>query len=318
MSIAANRREWMKAAGAIGTAGIVASILPESRSAVSRPQSRPFRYCLNTSTIRGQSLPVDQQVKLAAEAGYDGVEPWIGDLDQFVEKGGSLDDLAKRIVDSGLTVESAIGFPTWIVDDESERKKGFEEAKRCMEIVRKIGGTRLAAPPAGATDKPGLDLDRAAERYAKLLEIGRSIGVTPQLEVWGFAQNLNRLAPVTYVAIACGQPDALILADAYHLYKGGSSPESLALLNGKSMEVFHINDYPNIDRATITDADRVYPGAGVGQVPKTLKILHDAGYRGALSLEVFNRDYWKLDPKVVVKTGLDAIKKCVEAAGLPV
>ena len=38
-----------------------------------------FRYCLNTSTIRGQKLPLDQEIELAAKTGYDGIEPWIRD-----------------------------------------------------------------------------------------------------------------------------------------------------------------------------------------------------------------------------------------------
>src|SRR5579864_4245315 len=58
--------------------------------------SEPFGYSLNTGTIRGQKLPLDQQIEVAAKAGYRGIEPWINDVEAYVAGGGSLKDLAKR------------------------------------------------------------------------------------------------------------------------------------------------------------------------------------------------------------------------------
>ena len=49
----------------------------------------------------------------------------------------------------------------------------MENLKRDMDLVRQIGGTRIAAPPAGGTDQP-INLDRVAERYSAALEVGRS------------------------------------------------------------------------------------------------------------------------------------------------
>src|ERR671927_177910 len=76
---------------------------------------------------------------VAAEAGYDGIEPWFRDLDRYVEEGGSLRDLGARIRDAGLTVPSSIGFAKWAVDDDQERATGLEEAKRNMSMLVEIG-----------------------------------------------------------------------------------------------------------------------------------------------------------------------------------
>src|SRR5258706_13756325 len=78
--------------------------------------ARRIRYSLNMSTIRGQKLPLPQQVEVAAKAGYQAIEPWMGELDAFVKGGGKLADLRKQIEDAGLTVESAIGLAQWLVD----------------------------------------------------------------------------------------------------------------------------------------------------------------------------------------------------------
>lgn len=280
----------------------------------------PFRFCLNTSTIRecnyqGKKVNILAGIECASKAGYSGIEPWIGELDQYTKEGGSLKDLRKRISDAGLTVESAIGFAAFLRDDDEERKKGLEEAKRCMGLVHEIGGERLAAPPVGVTDKTGLDQFKLAERYHALCELGRAEGIFPQLELWGFSKTLSRLGEVAFVGIEAAHPQACFLLDIYHIFKGGSDFEGLAMFAGRRMYNFHVNDYPaDPPRATISDAHRVYPGDGVAPLDKIFQTLRDSGYRGVLSLELFNREYWKQDAFEVAKTGLEKTQKAVARA----
>lgn len=285
----------------------------------------PFIFCLNTSTIRdagGKPRPMADSIAIAQQAGYKAIEPWIPEIDEFRKK-ESLGDLKKRIDDAGLTVPDAIGFAEWIVDDATRRKKGLEQAKRDMDLVRQIGGTRLAAPPVGATggtsprDDPkasqtGLDLMAAADRYRALLELGQTMGVTPIVEIWGFSKNVNRLGQAVLIATECGKVGGGVLPDVYHLYKGGSDFAGLRLLAANAIGIFHVNDYPAIDRSRIVDADRVYPGDGTAPLADILKTLRQTGYRQALSLELFNRDYWKQDPALVARTGLDKLRAIVE------
>src|SRR5258708_31423101 len=75
------------------------------------PSGAPFRFCLNTATIRGQKLGIVKEIEIAAQAGYDAIEPWVDSIQEYTKKDGALSDLRKRIADSGLTVEGAIGFP---------------------------------------------------------------------------------------------------------------------------------------------------------------------------------------------------------------
>jgi sugar phosphate isomerase/epimerase len=313
MTSSVSRRELLTSAGLVCGAGLVGSVPAIVRAAEpARSKGKPFGYSLNTSTIRGQELGIIREVEIAAQAGYDAVEPWMGTLDDYVKKGGSLKDLGKRIRDLGLTVESAIGFAQWIVDDEGARHKGLDQAKRDMETLVQIGGKRIAAPPVGAHDKPGPDLPTAAARYRALLELGEQMGITPECEVWGFSKTLSRLGETVYVAVESRHPKACVLPDVYHLYKGGSDFEGLKLLSGTAVQVFHINDYPaEPGRETISDAHRVYPGDGVAPLKEILRDLRLAGFHGFLSLELFNRDYWKQDALMVAKTGLEKTKTVV-------
>jgi len=306
-----SRRRWLSAAAT------AAATLPGSRAQALPGNSAgqpAWRFCFNTSCIRGQQLGLVDQIAVTAKAGYTGIEPWLRDIEAYEQAGGSLRDVRKRLEDSGLAVESVIGFARWAVDDPQERAAGLEQAKRDMERVRAIGGTRIAAPPVGATAEP-VALPELAQRYRVLLELGRQMGVVPQVEVWGHSRSLGQLAESVYVAVGAGHPDACLLPDVYHLYKGGSPFEGLRLLRGEVIPCFHVNDYPaEPQREKITDADRVYPGDGVAPLKQIFATLREIGFAGALSLELFNRTYWEQDAAQVARTGLLKMQEAVAQA----
>ena len=87
-------------------------------------------------------------------------------------------------------------------------------------------------------------------------------------------------------------PKACILLDICHLYKSGAGYDGLKLLNGSIMHNLHMNDYPaKPPHAEIKDEHRVYPGDGVAPLKTILRNLRTIGYRGMLSLELFNKEY---------------------------
>ena len=304
------RRSWLKGS-AVSMSGIAAACtLPSSEK-----KEDTFVYCLNTSTIRGQKLGLIKEIELAARAGFQAIEPWVRDIQGYLEQGGDLAELRKRIHDSGLSVESAIAFSRWISEDETERQKGLEEARRDMDLLAQIGGKRIACPPSGATDTAGLNLFKAAERYRELLELGDKMGVVPQLEVWGFSKNLSRLGEAVFVAVESGHRDACLLPDVYHIYKGGSDYEGLRLLSEHAIHAFHMNDFPaDPPRETIGDGDRVFPGDGIAPLQQIIQDIYHINPEMVLSLELFSSVYWQQDAFEVAQTGLKKLKKAVAQA----
>src|SRR5262245_18057177 len=173
-----SRREWL--AGVAGTAVAANSVATlQGGQPVSRPSKPAFGFCLNTSTVRdkdGKSRPITELIDIAARAGYDAVEPWTSEIDEYLKKGGTLKELRKRVEQAGLKVPDVIGFAEWIVEDEGRRKKGLEVSKRVSGWAAELGRPRVAAPPVGATGgtskrddpkftQPIIDLIAAADRY---------------------------------------------------------------------------------------------------------------------------------------------------------
>jgi len=307
-----NRRELLKL---IGVAGL-ASVLPVTTTTATPVQNKgSFRFCLNTSTISGQKPGLLKSIEIAAGAGYDGLELWVNEIKEYIAQGNTIGSLAEFIRKKGLVVEDAISFTTWMSDDETQRKAGLEQLESEMTMMAVLGCKRIAAPPAGVKKDKPVDLFKAGSYYREALILGRKTGVMPQLEFWGSSGTLFQLGQAMAIAASANDPDARILPDVYHLYKGGSGFEGLKLLSGKAIEVIHMNDYLlSKPVAEQTDADRVYPGDGNAPLIQILRDLNAMGGTKVLSLELFNKTYWQQDPQLVAKTGLEKMKTLVTKA----
>lgn len=300
-----NRRELLKLSGA----ATFASFIPSSFAWAAGSQKGPFRFCLNTSTISGQNPGLLKYLEIASEAGYDGVELWINDIKDYLRNGNSLQSLAAFIQSKNIAVYNAISFTTWMAADDAQRKMGIAELEKEMKILKALGCHRIAAPPAGVEAGAPVNIENAATRYKEILQLGRTYDVMPLLEFWGASGTLYNFSQAIAIAAAADDTEARILPDVYHLFRGGSGFNCLELVNGKVIDVIHMNDYPDKPVAEQTDSDRVYPGDGIAPLKQILQSLKAMGGTKVLSLELFNETYWKQDALQVANTGLQKMKR---------
>ncbi|HEY9261449.1 sugar phosphate isomerase/epimerase family protein [Chitinophaga sp.] len=304
-----DRRQALKMAGL--TAGAALLKLPAAAKAAPLSAAPGFRYSLNMSTISGQKLGFIKELEVASKAGFRSVEIWIDTFQRYLKEGGSVVTAKKVIDDLGLEVENAIGFAKWIVDDEAVRKAGLDQLKNEMELLAKIGCKRVAAPPFGANSSSAssIDLRVVTERYLTILEMGEQTGVLPILEMWGSSKNLRKISDVLYVVTESGHKNARVLLDSFHIFKGGSSFDSVPFVGTPAIEIFHINDYPEgISPEKIAEPDRIYPGDGIAPLRTLLQSIHHPDKPVILSLELFNPHYYQQDALLVAKTGLAKMK----------
>ena len=215
--------------------------------------------------------------------------------------------------DRGLVVADVIGFAEWIVDDDARRRKGFEEAKRIMGMCQEVGCKHMAAPPAGAGDHAAASTwAQAAERYAELCKLGESMGVDPALEMWGFSKNIRRLGEAVQVAMESGARKPCVLPDVYHFYKGGSNPTrpAVAQQGCDRASCTSTTTRTRIGRRSPTPTAST-PATAWRRSRQIFGDLRAIGYRGMLSLELFNRDYWQKDALAVAVTGMEKMKAAV-------
>jgi len=304
-----NRKDMLRLTGITAAA----AVLPVSFTNAAPVAAGPFRFCLNTSTIMGQKPGLLRMLEIAAIAGYDGVELWIRDIQEWLAQGNTIEHLATFIRAKKLRVENTISFTEWMSDDDAKRTAALATLEKEMRLMAILGCKRIAAPPAGVAKDQPLDFQKAGVRYREILELGRKTGVMPILEFWGASGTLYNFSQALAIAAAANDPDARILPDIYHLFRGGSGFDCLSLVNGKVIDIIHMNDYPaGKPVSEQTDADRVYPGDGAAPLKKILTILRAMGGTKTVSLELFNKSYWQQDALLVARTGLQKMKTIVQ------
>lgn len=310
MSDLMNRRQMLsRSAGgliALGTG------LQADAAGRERPQEEHrWVIALNTSTIRPASL--DEKVRAAEAGGYHGLELWSNELDEYANAGGSLEGFGRRLSDAGLQVPNIIGLWNCMPESDAERVAALDRVKRQLEQAAQVQAAHIAAVPT--PDRPNIDLLWAAERYRELIEIGEEYGVIPAVEFVGFFQGINRLGQATAIAIEADHPKACLVADTFHLYRGGSGFAGIRHLSGSFLACFHFNDAPATPpRVEQNDSHRVLPGDGVLPLAELLRDLQSIGFSGPLSLELFKRELWEQDPVEVAKLGMSKVREVIQRA----
>ena len=271
-----------------------------------------FKYCLNTSTIRSENATVLDAIDTAANAGYTGIEPWVGELEDFLSDGGELKTVKEKADDRGVEIVNLIAFPEWAVPEEDRRQVGLEETKRCLDMAAALGCQFLAAPPRGIHDRK-VDIQAVPARFAEAYDIAKPYEVSLLVEYWGGARTLGTTGEALYVACECGRPGVQILADIFHMWKGSGHHHGFEHFGPGVLGLVHVNDYPeNPGQNALADADRVYPGDGLADWPRVCQDLIALGYEGYLSLELFNESYWAKGPELAAKEGFEKLRACVE------
>lgn len=312
MGGAMDRRGFLAATAASG------AVLAASEKA-SAEEKRPYQdgispwpLSLNTSTIRPASLK--DKIRAAGEAGYDALELWITDIEEFAAAGGDLKALGQEIKDRGLFVIDVIGLWDCMPEPEEAWLQALEISKRRMQMSADVGSRHIAVLPL--PDRDNFNMRWATDRYRDLLHLGlNEFNIHPAFEFVGFFKGVNRLGQVAMVGVDADTEKARIIPDTFHLYRGGSGFNGIKHLQGHFIASFHWNDVPNTPgRFELADEHRIYPGDGILPLEQAMRDLKAIGYTGPLSLEMFNRAHWAQDPLVVCQTGIRKMREQIARA----
>lgn len=271
----------------------------------------PFQLTINTSTLRPYHLSIDDQLRVAADAGFTGVEIWVRDLQAWMAAGKKPERLRSLAEELGLQIVNGIAFFKWTDTDPKTRRAGLEQATHEMTALLETGCRAVAAPPTG--EVTGTSLEQIARNYEALLRVARPLGVEPILEFWGRSPVLHAVRQAAEVLrhVAAEGPRPTMLLDLYHMYTGGSPLEEVEALEGEQIGLVHINDYPaDPPRERITDADRVMPGEGIGPVTEFLKLLERRGFTGPVSIELFRDSYGHETALETAVAAREALERC--------
>jgi len=263
--------------------------------------------CLNGSTA-GRGLPLPQFVKLAASAGFAGADV---DLGYAIDHGAS----ALRDLFAGQNLRfGGWGAPDWRNEERTLVDALPDFAQRCR-IAAELGIDSCATWIMPSSDRPFAEnwkfhVDRLRIVAKVLADHGLRFGlefVSPQ--------HLRRQHPHEFI-FTPGQmleladevgPNAGLLVDCFHVHSAGETWDRLLGIPGEKIVLGHINDAPNVPIPAIVDGERLLPGDGVIDLKAFIGAMLKTGYRGPVSLEVFNADLRAMPPEKAAQAAADAI-----------
>lgn len=288
---------------------------PDNTRSYQRGRS-PWPICLDTATIRPATLL--DKIRFASDAGFDAIEPWEGELHEYETAGGNLAELGKRIKDAGLFVPSVIGLWNAIPPTREAFDASLVDSRRRMKQAAAVGAQHIQTIPQPARPWREFDPFWAAARYRELLEIGlNDYGVNPALVFVEFLEGVRTLGQASQIALDADHPKAKIIPDVFHMHIGGSGFNGLRNLRGDFIAIFQFNDAPAEPALKqLEDKHRVYPGDGILPLASCLRDLKASGYKGCISLELYNPTYWQSDLADVARIGLEKTLATIEAAGV--
>ncbi|GAA5522921.1 sugar phosphate isomerase/epimerase [Aliifodinibius salicampi] len=287
--------------GSVSALGISKSSVPKKQEKRYQDGRSPWPICLDTATIRPASLK--DKVRIASEAGYDAIEPWDNELQEFEENGGDLNKLGQEIKDRGMFVPSVIGLWNALPPTREQWEESLQDTRRRMRMASDIGSKHIQTIPN--TVGENYDLKWVADRYRDIIEIGvQEYEIHPAIVFVKFFP-LKTLGEAAAVALNANHVEAKVIPDTFHMHISRGGFEGLKLLNGDMIAIFQFADAPDSPSVEkLEDKHRVFPGDGVLPLVQSLKDLKSTGYTGCVSLELYNPDYWERDLQSVAETGL--------------
>ncbi len=274
--------------------------------------------CLNRATA-GASLPFDQFVALAADAGFPGADVELGWARMH-----STAALRELFASRGLRF-GGWGVPfDWRGDDESKRRDGMRDLEPFAATARELKVDSCATWIMPSSDRPFTDNWRFhVERLRPVARVLADQGLRLGLEFVA-PYHLRRhfkhefiFTPGQMLELAAEVGDnAGLLVDSFHVHAAGSRWDELAKLPANKIVLVHLNDAPPAAPHEIVDSRRLLPGEGVLDLPAFVRALRSAGYNGPASLEVFSDDLKKLDPRDAAKRAWDATAKSLQGVNL--
>ncbi len=264
-----------------------------------------MKLSMNLVSLRKESL--EERLRAIAEAGFEGIGLWVSDVEEFLAGGGSLERLGELLAQLKLEVPEICALGGWhLVDDKSGVQK---EVKRIGEMCKVIGIKRtvLICPVAWEAEAP---LERHSKDYRELCEMGKEWGLIMGLEFLGMRKGINNPISAWEIVREANCENGGVVVDFFHLLKGSGKPVDLLSLPAEGIALVHFNDIPaDKPLEALTDADRVLPGEGVAPLEELLGNLKKIGYKGWLSIEIFNPVYQARPPLEVCGEAIEKAKE---------
>ncbi|MDU9392222.1 3-dehydroshikimate dehydratase QuiC [Pseudomonas sp. zfem002] len=246
-----------------------------------------------------------EKLEAIAAAGFDGVEIFENDLLYY---DGSPREIRQRCADLGLAITLFQPFRDFEGCRRERLARNLDRAERKFDLMQELGTDLVLVCSNVAADALGErqilidDLGLLAERAG-----ARNLRIGYEALAWG--RHVNQWQQVWDIVRAADHPALGMILDSFHTYSIKGDPSGIAQVPGDKIFFVQMADAPILamDVLEWSRHFRCFPGQGEFDLAGFLAPILQAGYRGPLSLEIFNDGFRAAPPRANAADGLRSL-----------
>jgi 4-hydroxyphenylpyruvate dioxygenase len=256
---------------------------------------------------------LEGKLAAAAKAGFRAVEIFENDLTFFSGKARDARQMAR---DLGLEIVALQPMRDFEAMPEPIRARNFERAARKFDVMHELGA-RLLCLCSNVSEEAIDDAARAAEDLAELADNARQHGFAIGYEALAWGRHVRDWTAAWDIVRAGDRPNLGIVLDSFHACVRGNAIEPMSAIPADRIALVQVADAPAIqmDPLSLSRHYRCYPGQGDYPIVDYLNAITRAGYRGPVSLEIFNDQFRGASPNSIALDGMRSLSVLGEALG---
>jgi 4-hydroxyphenylpyruvate dioxygenase len=241
------------------------------------------------------------KLRAIAAAGFRGVEIFESDLLSY---NGTPADVAKEMADLGLRAITFQPFRDFEGMPDAQRQRTFDRAERKFDLMQELGCDLLMACSSVAPDAVG-GVDRAAADFRELGERAKKRGLRVGFEALAWGRHINDYRDAWEVVRRADHPAVGLVLDTFHIFARRTDVKAIPSIPGDRIFLVQLADAPWLDMDVIQWSRhfRCFPGQGDFPLIDFMAAVQATGYRGDLSLEIFNDQFRSGSPRTVAVDG---------------
>ena len=271
----------------------------------------PLPKSIATVSISGT---LAEKMEAAAAVGFDGVEIFENDLLTYE---GSPQDVRYLADSLGLAITCFQPFRDFEAMPDAQRSRNLDRAERKFDVMQALGTDLLLVcsniNPAALDDdgRAAADLHEMAERAAK-----RGLRVGFEALAWG--RHINRWRHAWKIVQQANHPALGLILDSFHTLAVGDDLAGLVTVPADKIFFLQLADAPSLSMDVLSWSRhfRNFPGQGQLPVAGFVRDAVAAGYRGPLSLEIFNDEFRAAPSRLMARDGLRSLLLTEAEAGV--
>src|SRR3954468_18534768 len=256
---------------------------------------------------------LDEKLRAAAAAGFDGVELFEADL---LGSPLSPEDVRERCAELGLTVDLYQPFRDFEAVAPEQLEHNLRRAERKLEVMEALGADTMLVCSNVAPD--AIDDDAlAAAQLRTLAERAGARGMRIAYEALAWGRHVSEYDHAWRIVEAADHPALGTCLDSFHILSRGTDLAALDAIRGDRVFSLQLADAPPLvmDVLRWSRHYRCFPGQGGFDLRDFTERVLDAGYAGPLSLEVFNDVFRQADPERMAVDAMRSLLLLEEALG---